>query len=99
MNIVNIGKLDAFMQQYAQALHKAVTEHNAEYGYPVEHVPAVVAKMKAAIVLGSYSHDGRGFKGACKALGIKHTRKAIEEYIERTPEAKLCEAGEVKDDN
>jgi len=81
--MVNAGKLDSFMQHYAQALHKAVAEHNAEYGYPVEHVPVVVKKMKLAIENGSYNHDGRGFKGACKALGIKYTKKAIEEYLER----------------
>ena len=80
---INLGKLEIFMVEYTVALADAVKKYNAEYGYPVSAVPGVVAKMKAALVLGSYNHDGRGFKGACKALGIKYTKKAIEEYLER----------------
>jgi hypothetical protein len=69
------------MEAYETALVAAVTEHPDEYGYPVSDVPKVVERMRAAIQRGSYNHDGYAFKSACKALGIKYTRSAIEAFI------------------
>jgi hypothetical protein len=74
-------RLRAFMAAYGTALEKAVTEHPDEYGYPVSGVPAVVNRMRRALEVGSYNHAGRGFAGACRALGLKHTRRAIENFL------------------
>lgn len=79
---MNQAKLDQFMAVYTPALEKAVTEHPDEYPWPVENVPVVAARMRAAIEKGTYNHSGRAFQGACKALGIKHTRKAIAAFLE-----------------
>lgn len=75
--------LQAFMDIYRAALADAVAKHPDEYAWPLADVPVVAARMEAAIVRGSYNHDGRAFKATCKALGIKHTRKAIGEYLNR----------------
>lgn len=37
--------------------------------------------MIASFQRGDYNHDGRAIKATCKALGIKHTRTAIEAYF------------------
>lgn len=80
---MNQEKLNNFMVEYEKALTEAVMNYNEEYRYPVSDVPQVVSKMKIAIVNNTYSAAGRGFKGACKALGIKHTYKAINAYLEK----------------
>ena len=80
---MNQEKLNNFMVEYEKALTEAVLKYNSEYRYPVSDVPNVVAKMKVAIENNTFSAAGRGFKGACKALGIKHTYKAISAYLER----------------
>lgn len=75
------AKLGTFMGVYAESLRRAVLEYPLDYTWPVEQVPTVAARMEAAIIRGSFNHDGHGFKGACKAVGIKHTRKAIIAYL------------------
>lgn len=79
---MNQAKLDQFMAVYTPALERAVIDHPDEYPWPVENVPVVAARMRAAIEKGTYNHSGYAFKGACKALGIKHTRKAIAAFLE-----------------
>jgi len=75
------SKLEAFMEVYARALAKAVLEHPEVYVYPVEDVPAVVEKMRPAIAIMNVNIDGYAFKATCKEIGIKHTRKAIRDYL------------------
>ena len=38
-------------------------------------------KMMAAFIRGSANKDGKGIQRTCKALGIKHTYKAINEFL------------------
>lgn len=78
----NLGQLENFMEVYEPALTLAVTRYRHEYGFGTEHVPTVVARMRTALLSGSYHHEGRAFKATCKALGIKHTRRAIEAYLQ-----------------
>ncbi|MFA5186679.1 MAG: hypothetical protein WC551_09405 [Patescibacteria group bacterium] len=75
-------KLDRFVSVYSEALTMSVTMFPEEYCWPVEQVPVVVERMTAAIVRGSFSHDGKAFRATCKTLGIKHTRKAIYAFLE-----------------
>lgn len=42
---------------------------------------SMAEKFTAGIPAGTASHDGEGIKRACKALGIKYTRKAICEFL------------------
>jgi len=93
--------LDAFMAEYEKQLQIAVDTFPDEYPWAhkdeVTHgnlgksllkkktVPEVGQSMRKAIETNSFSHDGRAFKATCKALGIKHTQKAIREFVNREP--------------
>jgi hypothetical protein len=79
---INAANLDRFMAIYQPALREAVlTMAPQEYGFGVDEVPAVAARMRAAFERGSYNHDGRAIRATCKALGFKHTRTAIEAFL------------------
>jgi len=41
-----------------------------------------VASMRVALQTGKYGKDSANFKAACKELGIKHTYKAINAYLD-----------------
>lgn len=44
--------------------------------------PASLAqKMTVGLIAGKAHHGGEGIKRACKAVGIKHTRKAILAFL------------------
>lgn len=75
------NRLAHWIIKYHANLADCVRDYSTDYCYPVEHVPVVVNKMRMAIERGSYSKEGRAFKRTCKQLGIKHTYKAIEEYL------------------
>ncbi len=70
-----------FREVYTRALLSAVTEHPSEYAYKVEDAPIIVERMLVACQCGTFNHDGRAMKAACKALGIPHTRRAIKKYF------------------
>ncbi len=72
---------DTFLAQYRSDLEQAVIDHNEDYGYGIERVPEVFGRMVAAIDRGSFNKDSRAFKATCKKLGIKHTYKAIADYL------------------
>jgi hypothetical protein len=53
--------------------------------YPEQFNPHVTAEMVAermrpAIDRGSYHHDTPAMRKTCKELGIRHTRKSIDEF-------------------
>lgn len=80
------SKLEQFVAEYAKQLPIAVEKYPADYpwrfheGLPTE---VVAGRMAEAIRRDTYNHDGHAFRLTCKALGIKHTRKAIEQFIGR----------------
>ncbi len=71
-----------FMGEYVPALEAAVAAQPTEYAYPVSEVPIVAERMRAAFERGSYNHTGYAIKLACKRLGIKHTRGAMEAFFD-----------------
>jgi hypothetical protein len=73
--------LNRFMEVYERRLTEAVQKHPEEYFYKVEQVPAVVAKMRAAVVAGSFNKAGYAFRNTCKELGIAYTYTAIKTFI------------------
>lgn len=72
---------ERFMVAYSCNLLAAVTQHPTEYAFGEGKVDEVSKKMRAAFIAGSYDHQGRAIKSTCKELGIKHTRKAMEEFF------------------
>ena len=90
---MNAERFDQFSQAYRAGLRTAVTSNPDDYaihdGEMAEEYAARVAdKMLASIASnprGVNYGGGGGFKLACRALGIKYTRKAIWEYLGVTP--------------
>lgn len=92
MTDFNADRFSAFSTAYRIGLTAAVLANPEDYSPNmvasargetncIGGVLAVHAKMMDALRTGSYNHDGKGFKNACKALGIKHTRKAITAFL------------------
>ncbi len=83
--------------QFRKALETAYADlfaNNADYAYSASKTsPAELAKrMLNAAVTGSINIDGEGVRRACKACGIKHTLRAVLEFVghalaEKTPVA------------
>lgn len=76
-----MSKLDRFMLVYEKHLKDCVSKYPSEYAWNIADLPLVVGRMYDAIVGGTFSKDSIAFKLTCKELGIKHTYKAIAEYI------------------
>jgi hypothetical protein len=75
-------RLGFFNDAYLAGLTKAASE--GKCAWPAEQAHVVHRKMMDAIRergFKSVNHDGPGFRYACKQLGIKHTRTAIEAYL------------------
>jgi hypothetical protein len=55
-----------------------------EYAYAAARTTpeALAEKMTSGLLTGSANHDGTGIRRACKAVGIKHTRKAIVAFLQ-----------------
>jgi hypothetical protein len=85
--VIRAHQVDRFIDAYAPALEVAVAEHPEEYGFKPDVVDTVVERMRHAFYEGSYNHDGRAIKAACKKLGIPHTRTAMEKFFNTNPEA------------
>lgn len=54
-----------------------------DYAYAAQRTSpdALASKMTQGLLNGSANKDGDGIKRACQELGIKHTYKAITEYL------------------
>lgn len=79
---VNPARLDSFVAVYAPTLARVARENPAEYPW-VADTPTeiVVERMRDAFLRGSYNHTGAAIRATCRALGLKHTRTAIEEFL------------------
>jgi hypothetical protein len=71
----------AFENRYLTELQNAITKYPEEYAYPIEKSFDVAERMMAAIYRKSFNKDSRAIKATCKALGLKHTYQAINEFL------------------
>lgn len=74
---VHPGNFETFMEEYAKQLRVSF-DTDSRY---VHDYDETLKRMRAAIERGNYIKDTDAFKRTCKALGIKHTYKAIKEFI------------------
>lgn len=72
----NVDAWNQFTSTYYAELEAAY-----DAGQYVENLPATFTRMLWAIVNGSYSKDSEAFRKTCKVLKIKHTYKAIDNYL------------------
>lgn len=77
--------METFIKVYERHLKEAVKADPDMYFYPYEAIPEVVQKIKIAIERNSFNKDSPAFKATCKELKIKHTYKAIGEFISSHP--------------
>ena len=63
--------------------YRTLFKTNPDYGYTASRISPekLAAKMTIGLANGSANKDGYGIKQVCKLLGIKHTYKAIKEYL------------------
>lgn len=80
---MNQEKLAKFKQLFAKHCAEAREKYPDHYSWPASELPNVIARMHNAIDRGSYNKDSHAFRAVCKELGIKHTYKAIDDYLER----------------
>jgi hypothetical protein len=81
MKTVHPGNLQCFLEVYAEKLKEALKLYPEDYSWPESELPKVLERMRVAIERGSFNKDGHALKATCKELKIKHTYKAIQEYI------------------
>jgi hypothetical protein len=88
---VNAERFQRFATAYRHGLLEAVTasyerSQNHAYDYGPDQVPTVATKILTEIEkvggIDSVNIESAGFRRACKALGIKHSRKAITAFLE-----------------
>ncbi len=77
---LNRDKFHTFIDTYANFLYANFKANPLNYAKGYEETLSV---MKFSIVQGNFNKDSESFKQTCKALKIKHTYKAIDEFIER----------------
>ena len=78
--VVNAERFARFAVAYREGLRTAVETRPEDYGYRPEYAGQVADRILATMSsqgIRMVNMDGEGFRLACKALGIKHTRKAI----------------------
>lgn len=80
---MNDEKKKLFLSTYLINLEQTRLEFPEQYYWPISDLSLVVDRMAKAFERGSYSKDGIAFKRTCQQLGISHTYKAINEFVER----------------
>lgn len=80
-NTIHPGNLQCFIDVYKEKLFEARKADPETYSWPESEFPLVFERMTKAIERGSFNKDSYAFKATCKALKIKHTYKAIQEFI------------------
>jgi hypothetical protein len=81
--------IERFIEEYRRQLPVAVAKYVDDYPWAKPGAPGalttdiVADRMAAAIRKGSYNHNSHAFRLTCKALGFKHTKTAIEQFIGR----------------
>ena len=89
---MNNSRFETLSEVYRRNLIAAVQDNPSNYmlgrlgapSDPVEYANSTADKMLARVKetgMMTVSKDGEGWKRTCKELGIKHTYKAIEEYL------------------
>ena len=79
---MNPFRAQDFRDEYVTQLDDAVRNYPREYCYSPDQVPGVVERMMHAIEHHTFSKDSRAIRATCRALGIRHTYKAIYEWLE-----------------
>lgn len=100
MSKLRQARLDEFFAAYEPILTRCVNGEvpAGTYAYGPERVPSVVANMRAAVeradTFKAVNKEGGAIKAVCKQLGIKHTYKAIDEWLSQGAKTRVEEEGD-----
>jgi len=77
---------DTNRERFIMALTAAYVElfaNDPEYAYSASRCTpeGLAVKMTDSMIANTANHEGAGFRKACKAVGLKHTRTAIRAYL------------------
>ena len=75
-------KLETFAAIYREELIKSVTANPSKYSFGLKGVDLVTDRMVAAFKARTYNKDGDAIRATCKRLGLSHTYKAINGYLD-----------------
>jgi len=78
---IHPGNFECFMEEYEKQLRLSHDTEPQNYAWDISQMNEVVARMRVAIEKGSFNKDSSAFRRTCRKLGIKHTYKAISEFI------------------
>jgi hypothetical protein len=78
---IHPGNFQCFIDIYKEKLIEARKSYPEMYSWPDSETDLVFARMTKAIERGSFNKDSHAFKATCKELKIKHTYKAIQDFI------------------
>jgi hypothetical protein len=84
---MNKERLSLFLAVYSVELEKCVMAFPEKYAWSLTELPVVLVRMASGIERGSFNKDSAAFSKTCKAFGIKHTYKAISEFLNHEAEA------------
>ena len=72
---------DKFKLVYFKHLGICRLESPEDYTWPDSELQSVITRMNQAIDRMTFNKDSESFKRTCKELGIKHTYKAIKDFL------------------
>jgi hypothetical protein len=83
MNDANFRRwMDAYVPALYDAMHAHPDDYGLQPGQATDHLIAQTANMmRIGFQRKTYNKDGRAIRAVCKALRIKHTYAAINEFI------------------
>ena len=78
---IHPGNFECFIEVFTQKLLRFLETHPQDYAYSKEQLPILMPRFRESIKTGNFNKDGHAIKATCKELKIKHTYKAIKEFI------------------
>ncbi len=78
--------LSQLQEKYAANLARAIKQYPGDYAYTSDEAPAVASRIFETIIrsgrtIKAINVDSHAWRFTCIEVGIKHTRKAIGEYL------------------
>jgi len=74
--------METWMREYEKQLRAAIVAYPDLYRITLETLPEFLPRLRESFLPGnSFNKDSIAVKWTCKALGIKHTYKAIAHFI------------------
>ena len=73
--------VDIFKAELTRQYYKLINDPDYIVVFSKMTPEELAERMMPALVRGSASKDGKGIQRTCKALGIKYTYKAINEFL------------------